>query len=141
MTLKSSLVIYFYWIGLFCWSQTFTEAFNDIGDLNDWYFLNNSETPNLNWEQGNTLNMNAFSGDPNAFIGVGYESLNAAEPATISNWAVSPSRTFNNGKILLEGVSIHEIAHIRGLNHLNYGMYLLQLSYNEKIITLPIIIH
>ena len=100
MTLKSSLVIYFYWIGLFCWSQTFTEAFNDIGDLNDWYFLNNSETPNLNWEQGNTLNINAFSGDPNSFIGVGYESSNAAEPATISNWAVSPSRTFNNGDIL-----------------------------------------
>ena len=68
MTVRSLLVIFCCWTGLFSWSQTFTEGFNDIGNLNDWYFLNNSETPNLNWEQGNTLNMNAHDGVPESFL-------------------------------------------------------------------------
>ena len=44
-----------------------------------------------------------------------------------------------NGKVLLDGMSIEGITHIQELNHLNSGMYLLQMSYKEKIITIPII--
>jgi hypothetical protein len=100
MTIRSSLVALFSAIGLVSICQTYTEGFNDLSNLNDWYFLNNSEAPNLTWEQGNTLNITAHNGDPQTFLGVGYESSSSETPAIISNWAVSPSRTFNNGDIL-----------------------------------------
>ena len=80
------------------YGQTFIEDFEDLNDLNDWYFLNNSDSPGDIWGNGNTENFNAHEG--NSFLGVGYESSNSLEPVTLSNWAVSPSRTFNNGDII-----------------------------------------
>jgi len=79
-------------------SQTFIEDFEDLSGLSDWYFLNNSDSPNANWGNGNTNNFNAYNGT--AFLGVGYESSNSLDPVTLSNWAVSPSRTFNNGDVI-----------------------------------------
>ena len=79
-------------------SQTFIEDFEDLSSLSDWYFLNNSDSPNANWGNGNTNNFNAYNGT--AFLGVGYESSNSLDPVTLSNWAVSPSRTFNNGDVI-----------------------------------------
>lgn len=78
--------------------QTFIEDFEDLSSLSDWYFLNNSDAPNENWGYGNTDNFNAYDGS--SFLGVGYESSNAIDPVTISNWAISPSRTLNNGDII-----------------------------------------
>ena len=79
-------------------SQTFIEDFEDLSNLSDWYFLNNSDSPYESWGNGNTNNFNAYGGA--SFLGVGYESSNSIEPVTLSNWAVSPSRTFNNGDVL-----------------------------------------
>ena len=80
------------------YSQTFIEDFEDLNDLNDWYFLNNSDSPGDIWGNGNSENFNAHEG--NSFLGVGYESSNSLDPVTLSNWAVSPSRTFNNGDVI-----------------------------------------
>ena len=78
--------------------QTIIEDFEDLSSLSDWYFLNNSDSPNENWGNGNINNFNAYNGS--AFLGVGYESSNSLEPVMLSNWAVSPSRTFNNGDVI-----------------------------------------
>mgnify|MGYP001189281532 CR=1 FL=1 len=80
------------------YSQTFIEDFEDLNGLNDWYFLNNSDSPEEIWGSGNTDNFNAYDGA--TFLGVGYESSNSLDPVILSNWAVSPSRTFNNGDII-----------------------------------------
>ncbi len=79
-------------------SQTFIEDFEDLNSLNDWYFLNNSDSPDENWGNGNTDNFNAHDGS--SYLGVGYESSNSSDPVTLSNWAVSPTRTFNNGDVI-----------------------------------------
>lgn len=91
--------LFFFYIASFIGtSQTFIEDFEDLSSLSDWYFLNNSDSPNANWGNGNTNNFNAYNGT--AFLGVGYESSNSLDPVTLSNWAVSPSRTFNNGDVI-----------------------------------------
>lgn len=92
-------VLFFFCIASFIGTgQTFIEDFEDLNSLSDWYFLNNSDSPNENWGNGNTNNFNAYDGS--AFLGVGYESSNSLDPVTLSNWAVSPSRTFNNGDVI-----------------------------------------
>jgi hypothetical protein len=53
-------------------SQTFIEDFEDLSNLSDWYFLNNSDSPYESWGNGNTDNFNAYGGA--SFLGVGYES-------------------------------------------------------------------
>ena len=78
--------------------QTFFEDFEDLNSLSDWQFINNSDSPDENWGNGNTDNFNAYDGA--AFLGVGYESSNSLDPVTLSNWAVSPSRTLNNGDVI-----------------------------------------
>ena len=95
---------YRYTIVFFCFfsfvgiSQTYFEGFEDLNNLSDWYFLNNSDSPYENWGNGNTNNFNPYDGS--SFLGVGYESSNSLDPVTLSNWAVSPSRTFNNGDVI-----------------------------------------
>ena len=80
--------------------QTFLEGFDDLSNLNDWFFQNNSTTPNQNWHQGNTVNFDAYEGATTSFIGVGYQSSSSSTPVTLSNWVLSQSRTFNNGDII-----------------------------------------
>lgn len=100
MSNKPFLLIVFFGFSFFFNSQTYVEDFEDVSTLNDWYFQNNSDSLNLNWLQGNQTNFSAHQGGDESYLGVGYESSNALNPATLSNWAISPSRTFNNGDIL-----------------------------------------
>lgn len=100
MSIKFLVLIAFFSFSFLGNSQTYFEEFDDINTLNDWYFQNNSDSPNANWLQGNTANFTAHQGGDPSFLGVGYQSSNAPYPVTLSNWAISPSRTFNNGDIL-----------------------------------------
>ena len=80
--------------------QTYLEGFDDINSLSDWFFQNNSASQNQNWHQGDASQFASHEGVPNSFIGVGYQSSSATSPVTLSNWAITPSRTFNNGDII-----------------------------------------
>ena len=97
MSYRYTLVFFcfFSFVGI---SQTYFEDFEDLNNLSDWYFLNNSDSPYQSWGNGNTNNFNPYNGS--SFLGVGYESSNSLDPVTLSNWAVSPSRTFNNGDVI-----------------------------------------
>ena len=80
--------------------QTYLEGFDDINSLSDWFFQNNSASQNQNWQQGDPSQFTLYEGVSNSFIGVGYQSSSATSPVTLSNWAITPSRTFNNGDII-----------------------------------------
>ena len=97
MRYKLTFVVFSLW-SFVNYSQTLFEDFEDLNSLSDWYFINNSDSPGDNWENGNTNTFDAYDGL--SFLGVGYESSNSPEPVTLSNWAVSPSRTFNNGDVI-----------------------------------------
>ena len=97
MRFKLTFVLFSLW-SFVNYSQTFFEDFEDLNSLSDWYFINNSDSPGDSWGSGNTNNFNAYDGL--SFLGVGYESSYSSVPVTLSNWAVSPSRTFNNGDVI-----------------------------------------
>ena len=97
MRYKLTFVLFSLW-SFVNYSQTFFEDFEDLNSLSDWYFINNSDSPGDSWGSGNTNNFNAYDGL--SFLGVGYESSYSSVPVTLSNWAVSPSRTFNNGDVI-----------------------------------------
>lgn len=87
----------------FC--QGYTEDFNDVNTLigSGWYQQNNS-TPigtNPNWIQGvnvaATGPFDAFNGAANSYICANYNSVAGAN--TISNWLVTPNRTYKNGDV------------------------------------------
>ncbi len=89
------ILIYSYGLG-----QTYLENFDDINTLNDWYFINNSDSQNQSWHQGEPTQFSSHQGSGDSFIGVGYQSSSASTPVTLSNWAITPTRTFNNGDIV-----------------------------------------
>src|SRR4051812_21867810 len=85
-------------------AQAFTEDFNDITLLagNGWS-LQNLSTPvgSTNWFQGTNVAaggpFDAFNGAANAYIGANYN--NTGNTGTISNWLMTPNRTFRNGDV------------------------------------------
>ncbi len=80
--------------------QTYLESFDDIGAFSDWFFQNNSSTPDQNWHQGNTVQFDSYEGGANSYVGVGFQSSSSSIPVTLSNWLLSKARTFNNGDII-----------------------------------------
>jgi hypothetical protein len=79
-------------------AQSFTEAFNDITTLtgSGWFMQNNSGALGSGtWFQGNPAVFPAQAGATNAYLGVNFNS--GAGTTTISNWMLTPNRTFNNG--------------------------------------------
>ena len=95
-----SFACFFFSISISGNGQTFLEDFDDIGILSDWFFQNNSASQNQNWQQGDASQFLSHQGASNSFIGVGYQSSSASSPVTLSNWAITPSRTYNNGDII-----------------------------------------
>ncbi|HEY0977056.1 MAG TPA: choice-of-anchor J domain-containing protein, partial [Flavobacteriales bacterium] len=89
-------------------AQAFTEPFNDITTLagSGWYIQNNSAPLGQNsWFQGTPTTatpspgpFNAYDGAVNAYIAANYASTSGS--GTISNWLVTPNRTFRNGDVL-----------------------------------------
>ena len=91
-------------------SQAFTENFDDITTLagSGWIIQNNSSPlGSLNWFQGTATTatptpgpFNAYNGAANAYIAANYSNTGAGSTGTISNWLITPNRTFRNGDVL-----------------------------------------
>jgi hypothetical protein len=86
-------------------AQAFSEGFNDITLLagNGWVMTNASAAVgSTNWFQGNPVGaggpFDAYNGPTNAYIGANYN--NTGSTGTISNWLMTPNRTFRNGDVI-----------------------------------------
>lgn len=85
-------------------AQAFTENFDDITLLagNGWS-LQNISTPvgSTNWFQGTSVAgggpFDSYNGAANAYVGANYN--NTGSIGTISNWMMTPNRTFRNGDV------------------------------------------
>ncbi|MDQ3110796.1 MAG: choice-of-anchor J domain-containing protein [Bacteroidota bacterium] len=85
-------------------AQAFSEDFNDITTLaaSGWS-LQNLSTPvgSTNWFQGTNVAaggpFDSYNGAANAYIGANYN--NTGSTGTISNWLMTPNRTFRNGDV------------------------------------------
>ena len=88
-------------------SQAFTENFDNITTLtgSGWFQQNNSAPAGTNpvWFQGNPPSTGgpfiAYNGADNAYIACNFNST-AGGSGTISNWLVTPNRTFRNGDVI-----------------------------------------
>ena len=82
-------------------AQSFTEAFDNVTTLvpGGWVMTNlSSPVGTATWFQGNATVFPAHAGATNAYIGVNFNS--GAGTATLSNWLLTPARTFVNGDTL-----------------------------------------
>lgn len=81
--------------------QAFTENFDDITTLSGsgWYMQNNSDfVGTTNWFQGSTTVFPAYNGAGTSYIGANYNNVDLF--GNISNWLLTPVRTFKNGDVL-----------------------------------------
>jgi hypothetical protein len=79
-------------------AQSFTEGFNNVSMLtgDDWVLQNLSAPLGTSgWYQGQTDQFTTFMGPANSFISADFQ--NGSGIATISNWLISPQRTFSDG--------------------------------------------
>jgi hypothetical protein len=75
-----------------------TAGFDDVSTLpgEGWVKINHSQPLGKGvWAQGNPLGYPAQTGNPNAFITVGFES--GTGTATLSNWLLTPTLVLQNG--------------------------------------------
>ena len=86
-------------------AQSFSESFNDITTLagSGWVTSNVSvAVGSTGWFQGNATSaggpFDSYNGATNAYIGANYN--NTGNTGTISNWLMTPNRTFKNGDVL-----------------------------------------
>jgi len=93
------LALFFFIIGRVN-SQSFTEGFENIATLTDWYIQNNSDSPDLDWGAGDNTIFSAQAGTTGSYLSVNYQSTLSSAPATLSNWLFAPTRTLNNGDII-----------------------------------------
>lgn len=82
------------------YSQSFTEGFENLANLTDWYIQNNSISPDLDWGGGNSTNFPAQAGTVNSYLSANFQSTSSTVGATISNWLFTPTRTYNNGDVI-----------------------------------------
>lgn len=76
-------------------AQAFSEDFAVV-PVPGWTVQNNSvPTGSTTWFQGNSTVFPSQAGAPTAYIGCNFNSVTGAN--TISNWFISPNRTFSNG--------------------------------------------
>lgn len=77
-------------------AQLLTEGFDDITLLPGigFSFVNASDSPSLDWFQGNDTVFPAYEGAPTSYIGVNYNSTAGTE---ISNWMILPALELTNG--------------------------------------------
>lgn len=88
-------------------SQSFSENFDDITTLagNGWVLQNNSSPVGaLSWFQGTPTTatptpgpFNSYNGAVNSYIAANFNSTGST--GTISNWLITPIRTFKNGDV------------------------------------------
>jgi hypothetical protein len=81
-------------------SQSFTEGFENLANLTDWFVQNNSVSPDADWGGGSSTNFPAQAGTANSYLSVNFQSTSSAVGTTISNWLFTPTRTYNNGDVI-----------------------------------------
>lgn len=82
-------------------AQSFSEGFEDITTLtgNGWFMKNNSQpVGTTGWFQGNPNVIPAQAGTPTSYIGANFNNTSGA--GNISNWLLTPNKTFNNGDVI-----------------------------------------
>lgn len=103
---KQSALVIAAFIGIATTSsaQAFNEDFNDITTLTgSGWSMQNLSTPvgSTNWFQGTSVAaagpFDSFNGAANAYIGANFN--NTGSTGTISNWMMTPNRTFRNGDV------------------------------------------
>ena len=80
-------------------AQAITEGFDDITTLptKGWVLTNRSQPlGTTGWFQGNPTTFPAQSGATNSYIGANFNNTTGAT-GVISNWLITPNRTFSNG--------------------------------------------
>ncbi|HRH47092.1 MAG TPA: choice-of-anchor J domain-containing protein, partial [Pyrinomonadaceae bacterium] len=76
-------------------AQAFSEGFETV-PVAGWTTQNNSlPVGTTNWFQGNTTVFPAQAGTATSYIGANFNNTTGTN--TISNWLISPNRTFSNG--------------------------------------------
>jgi hypothetical protein len=79
-------------------SLILSEGFTTVSP-SGWTVINNSDPlGSTNWFQGNTAVFGSQSGATNSYAAANFNS--GAGSATISNWLITPTLTFNNGDVL-----------------------------------------
>ena len=86
-------------------AQAFTEGFDTVvaptggtgsAPIPNWWAQNNSvPVGTTTWFQGNTTVFSSHSGATNSYIGANFNNTTGTN--TISNWLLTPNRTFSNG--------------------------------------------
>ena len=66
-------------------SQSYSEGFEDLANLTDWFIQNNSSMPDQDWGGGDNLIFPAQAGSPDSYIAVSYQSSSSSTPTTLSN--------------------------------------------------------
>lgn len=81
----------------FAKAADYFEGFDDITALpgKGWSFQNLSDPPGTSWFQGNDSIFPAQDGPDNSYLAASF--LSGADTATISNWAITPELTYDNG--------------------------------------------
>ncbi len=85
-------------------AQSFTENFEDLSLLTDWFVGNTSDSPDMTWFKGVNLANGLFdaqAGTDTSYVGANWQSsLGTLGTETLSNWFITPNRTFNNGDVI-----------------------------------------
>ncbi len=82
-------------------AQSFTENFDNLATLTDWFVTNNSDSPNFNWFTGANPPFAAQAGNDTSYVACNYQSSSSTlATATLSNWLFTPNRTFSNGDVI-----------------------------------------
>jgi hypothetical protein len=82
------------------YSQSYSEGFENLANLTDWYIQNNSVSPYNDWGGGSSTVFSAQAGTPNSYLSANYQSTSSTVATTISNWLFTPTRTYNNGDVI-----------------------------------------
>lgn len=101
LLLKTSFILAF-WVcmPLEISAQSFSEGFEDLASLTDWYIQNNSVSPSQDWGAGDNTVFPAQAGSTSSYLSVNYQSSSSVTATTLSNWLFTPTRTYNNGDVI-----------------------------------------
>ena len=81
-------------------SQSYSEGFENLANLTDWYIQNNSVLPDQEWGAGDATVFPAQAGPSDSYLSVNYQSSSSSSATTLSNWLFTPTRTYNNGDVI-----------------------------------------
>lgn len=83
-------------------AQSFTEGFENLAALTDWYVTNNSDNHGaISWFKGVVADFPAQAGTDSSYIACNYQSDSSTTVAgTLSDWLFTPNRIFNNGDVI-----------------------------------------